>query len=166
MTGCQVTGKEKKQNASNLLKLAIELGDTELCQNVVKESVGIGNRNLDCGGVDCGGVTPVNHALVLGQLEIAECLILKGASVAEPGDTSCLRRWTPFHHAALQGHVQILRVLFGKAPQEILHCCQPLHPIHLAIANGHTKCVQLIIDHARKGRTAFSTFQNHLTEKL
>ena len=152
-----ITGKEKRQSASSLLKLAIELGDMELCQNVLKESVNIGSQNLDCGVLDCGGVTPVHHALRLGRFEIAEYLILKGASVAEAGDTSCLRRWTPFHDAAFQGRVQILRVLFGKAPRELLRCCQPIHPIHLAIANGHAECVELIFDHTCKGTTTSST---------
>ena len=124
----------------------------KLCQSLVKESVSIGSRVLDY-----GGLTPVFYALKLGQLEIAENLILEGASVANAGDASHFRGWTPFHDAALQGRVQILRALFGKAPRVIMRCCQPVHPIHLAIANGHTESVQLIIDHARKGTRTCTT---------
>lgn len=145
-------GQEKKQSASDQLKLAIELGDMELCQSVLKESVTIGSRVLDY-----GGLTPVFYALKLGQLEVAESLILKGASVAEAGDASYFRGWTPFHDAAGQGRVQILGALFGKAPRAIMRCCQPVHPIHLAIANGSAECVELIIDHARKGTRTSST---------
>ena len=152
LAGCKVTDEEEKQSASKLIKLAIELNDTELFQNVAKESVSIGSRMLDC-----EGLTPVLYALKLGQLEIAEILILEGASVAEAGDGSHFKGWTPFHDAALQGRIQILRALFGKAPRAIVRCCQPVHPIILAIANGHAECVQLIIDHARKGTTT-STF--------
>ena len=140
--------------------MAIELGDIELYQNIVKEDVNISSPDFDC-----EGLTPVLYALSLGQLKIAEDLILKGASVAGAGDASYYRGWTPFHYAAYKGRCQILRALLRKAPRAIMRCCQPVHPIHLAIANGHTECVQLIIDHARKGRTTSSTFQKHLTEK-
>lgn len=50
----------------------------------------------------------------------------------------------------MAGNVQILQALFEKAPREILRCCQPVHPIHLAITGGHLECVNLIIDQARK----------------
>ena len=153
MAGCQVTGKEKKQRASNLLKLAIELGDLEICQDLVKE--GVDTRS---GFSDFGGLTPVLHALGNGRYEVAECLISNGASTVEAeGDTSYYRGWTPFHSAALDGDIQTVRLLFEKAPRAILHCCQPVHPIHLAIANGHAECVELIIYHARKGTTTSST---------
>ena len=144
-------GKEERHTASNTFKLAIELGDMKLYQNIVKEGDNIRSR-----GFDCEGLTPVLYALKLGQLEIAESLILRGASVAEADDTSYFRGWSPFHDAAFQGRVQILRALFGKAPRAIMRCCQPVHPILLAIANGHAECVQLIIDHARKGTTTSS----------
>ena len=151
MAGHQVQGKEKKEVTSNLLRLAIDLGDLKFYQNLVKEDVNIGSRNLDC-----GGVTPVLYALRFKQLEIAEDLILRGASVAE-ADRSHSRGWTPFHSAARWGHDRILRVLFRKAPQELVRWCLPFHPIHLAIANGHTECVELIIDHARKSTSKPST---------
>lgn len=160
LAGCRVTDEEDRQSGSKLLRLAIELGDTTFCQSVVRESVSIGSRMLDC-----EGLTPVLYALKLGQLEIAEILILEGASVAEADDTSFFRGWTPFHDAALLGRVQILRALIEKAPRTLMRCCQPVHPIHLAIANGHIECVQLIIDHALKGRTTSSTLYIHLTEK-
>ena len=125
----------------------------ELCQSLVKESVSIGSRVLDY-----EGLTPVFYALWLGQLEVAENLILEGASVADAGDADHFRGWTPFHDAAYQGRIQILRALFGKAPRAIMRCCQPVHPIHLAIANGSAECVELVIDHARKGTRTSSTF--------
>ena len=124
----------------------------DLYQNTVKEGVNIRSPEFDC-----EGLTPVLYALKLKQLEIAENLILRGASVAEPGDGSHSIGWTPFHDAALHGHIQILRALFGKAPRAIVRCCRPVHPIHLAIANGHAECVELIIDHARKSTSASST---------
>lgn len=61
--------------------------------------------------------------------------------------------YTPFHYAGSVGNVEILRILFEKVPREILRCCQPVHPIHLAVIGGHLRCVNLIIDEARKGIT-------------
>lgn len=140
-------GKEKTRSASEALKMAIELGDMEFCQALVEEGV-----NTDSGFPDRAGDTPVLCALGLGQLGLAEYLIANGASVAgAAGDRSYCRGYTPFHYAASAGNLQILRLLFEKAPREMLRSCQSVHPIHLAIASGHAACVDLIIDHSRRG---------------
>ena len=126
----------------------------ELCQALVGEGVDTKSRVSDS-----GGLTHVLYALDWRQYEIAEYLIWKGASIMEAeGGPSYYKGWTPFHAAALEGQIHIFRLLFEKAPREILRCCQPVHPMHLAIASGHTDCVELIIEHARKGITASSTF--------
>ena len=67
--------------------------------------------------------------------------------------------YTPFHYAASAGNVEILQILFKKAPREILRCCRPVHPIHLAVTGGHGSCVDLIIDEARQGNEMFPSFQ-------
>ena len=138
---------ERNQSASESLRLAIELGDMKLCQALVEEGV-----NTDSGFPNFGGDTAVLYAFARGQFEIAENLISNGASIAGSGG------YTPFHYAASAGKAQILRMLFEKAPQGILRCCQPVHPIHLAVASGHAECVELIISHAREGMAAPSTF--------
>lgn len=148
-------GKEKTLSAPKLLKLAIELGDMKLCRALMEEGV-----NTDSGSPGFEGNTPVLCALAHRQFEIAEYLIANDASIAgAEGDASHYRGYTPFHYAASAGNAQILRILFEKAPQDILRCCKPVHPIHVAIASGHADCVELIIDHARKGMTKYSTFQ-------
>ena len=147
-------GKERTRSASKALQMAIELGDMEFCQALMKEGV-----NTDSGFPDYGGETPVICAFKFGQFGIAEYLIANGASVVgAAGDGSHGREYTPFHYAAIEGNVQILRILFEKAPREMLRCCQPVHPIHLAIANGHAGCVELIIDHARRGMPTPTAF--------
>lgn len=154
MAGRLAMGKEKTWSPSEPLKLAIQLGDIELCKALVKEGV-----NTDNGFPDFGGDTPVLCAFGHGKFEIAEYLISKGASIAgAAGDRVPFRGYTPFHYAASAGKVQILRILFEKYPQAILRCCQPVHPIHVAVANGHAECVELIIHHARKGMMTSSIF--------
>lgn len=140
-------GKEKRRVFSASLKLAIELGDVELCQALMEDGV-----STDIGFSELGGDTPVLYAFSLGNFEIAECLITNGASIAKcSSGTSMFKGYTAFHHAASAGNVQILRILFDKSPHGIMACCQSVHPIHLAISGGHAECVELIIDHARKG---------------
>lgn len=154
MTGHHTMIMERKQSASESLKLAIELGDVELCQALMEEGV-ITDRSFS----DFGGDTPVLYAFARGQFEIAENLISNGATIAgSEGDMSISRGYTPFHYAATAGKAQILRMLFEKAPQGILRCCQPVHPIHLAVASGHAECVELIINHVRGGMATPSTF--------
>lgn len=136
-------GEEETRSASKPLDLAIQLGDLELCQALVKEGV-----NIDTGCWDDEDKTPVLCALKCGQYDIADYLIANGASIA--GAAGRVRGYTPFHYAASAGNVQIMRMLFERAPQEIVRCCQPIHPIHLAIASGNADCVELIMNHARK----------------
>ena len=151
--------KERNESASEPLRLAIELGDVKLCQTLIEEGV-----NTDKGFSDLGSDTPVLYAFELEKIEVAELLISNGASIAgASGGKSIYRGYTPFHYAASAGDVQLLRILFERAPRGIFRCCQPIHPIHLAIASGQIECVELIIDHARQGMTRpCPTFLNAL----
>lgn len=76
--------------------------------------------------------------------------LMDGVNNSDSGFLDCesdTSKWySPFHHAASVGSVQILQLLFEKAPREILRCCRPVHPIHLAIVGGHVECVELILD--------------------
>ena len=74
--------------------------------------------------------------------------------------------YTPLHYAASVGNVQILQFLFEKAPREVLRCCRPVHPIHLAITGGHVECVRLIIDQARKSKDKSQPFSGGCLLKL
>ena len=121
----------------------------EICRGFIEDFV-----NTDSGFLDYQGDA---HLHSTGQGETADHLTSNDVLVARAaGDKTMFRGFTPFHHAAWMGKVQILRVLLEKAPREILRCCQPVHPIHLAIADGHVKCVELILDHAREGTTMSS----------
>ena len=104
------------------------------------------NGFLDC---ECNTYVPP-----IEQAETAEHM------TSTTGKKDVIEGYTLFHYAASVGNVHILRILFEKAPREILRCCQPVHPIHLAIIGGHKKCVNLIIDEARKGTTISQSFQS------
>ena len=126
--------------------MAIEQDDVDLCHTLMGEG-----SYADAGVLECG-CTSVLYFLQRNSLRIAEFLISKGASIA---GAACLGteppHFTPLHYAAERGHVKILEAMLEKAPLELLQCCEPAHPIGLAVASGHAKCVELIMNHARKG---------------
>lgn len=55
----------------------------------------------------------------------------------------------------MAGNAEILRLLLDKDPHELLRCRQPVHSLHIAVARGHTECVEIIIAQARKGTMTF-----------
>lgn len=85
--------------------------------------------------------------------------------VTYAGKGDKVKGYTLFHYAASIGNVEILKILFKKASREILRCCKPVHPIHLAITGGHESCVNLIIDEARRGNITFPSFLKVVTEQ-
>ena len=76
--------KESKQSGLEPLKLAIELGDLELCRALFEEGF-----NTESSFSNLGGDTPVLYAFAYDEFEIAEYLISNGASIAgAAGDES------------------------------------------------------------------------------
>ena len=142
---CHDVGKKKSQVPFEQLRLAIELEDIELCRGLMEEAA-----NNDNGFLDYQWDTRLPYSK---QGIIAEHT---RGTYASKGDI--VKGYTPLHYVASTGNVEILQILFKKAPREILRCCQPVHPIHLAIAGGHGSCVDLIIDEARRGNTMSPTF--------
>lgn len=120
------------------MKVAIDLGDLELCKRLVESGA-----DLICGFVWCMGCTHLLYSLHVGQVAIAEYLVSQGASIA--GSTCEIwptRGFTPFHYAAALGSTELLRLLLEKAPSEIYVSRDPVHPIHLAVLNDAAECVK------------------------
>lgn len=138
-------------DTSEALKIAIDLGDLQLCTRLVE-----GGTNLDTGLESCMGCTPLLYALWFRQDAIAEYLISRDASIAGSAcELWSTRGFTVFHYAAIW-NPELLRLLFEKAPSEIYVIHDPIHPIHLAVFRGDTDCVKLILDHASQGRNMSS----------
>ena len=142
---CHDVGKRKSRVPLEQLRLAIELEDIELCRVLMEEATDIGNGFLD---YQCDTRLPYSEQGIVAE-HAQRTYASKGYMV---------KGYTLFHHAASVGNVGILQILFKKAPREILRCCQPVHPIHLAIAGGHGSCVDLIIDEARQGNAMLPLF--------
>lgn len=137
---CHDVGKKKSQVPYEQLRLAIKLKDVELCRGLMKEAANNEQGILD---YQCEAGVPFSEKSI--------SLKHKRRTYACQGDMD--RGYTLFHDAAYAGNVEILQILFEKAPREILRCCRPVHPIHLAITGGHASCVDLIIDEARRGNS-------------
>ena len=138
-------GKQKALAPIERLFLAIGLKDVELCRGLMKEAINNDNGFLD---YQCETDVPFSDKGIITE-HTRRTYTREGITV---------KGYTLFHYAASAGNVEILQILFKKAPREILRCCQPVHPIHLAIAGGHGSCVDLIIDEARQGNTMSPLF--------
>ena len=137
----------KSRHASKALKVAIDAGDMELCRRLVKDGV-----DLESSFTFCLGCTPLLYSLIADQPEIAEFLASHGASITRQ---TCLkwgsRGYTPLHYAARRGYLLLLRCLLNRGALELIDMRSPVHPIHLAAANRHTKCVEMILDQSYHG---------------
>lgn len=136
--------------------MAIEAGNLHRCQRLVQ-----GGADINLGYASCAGCSPLLYALHGGRFEIAHYLVVQGASVT--GVTCNLwstQGYTAFHYAASCGQVMLLKVLLEKASKVISQFETDVHPIHVAIANGHLDCFEAIMDYSRKGYFPFlvSTF--------
>ena len=127
--------------------MAIDVGDMELCKRLVEDGA-----DLESGFSFCLGCTPLLYSLAMNKPEIAEFLVRHGASIT--GQT-CLnwssRGYTPLHYAACDGNLGLLECLLNRGALELIDVGSPVHPIHLATANGHTKCVEMIQDRSYHG---------------
>ena len=95
------------------------------------------------------------YADIREEFEIAKLLVSKGASIT--GSTCNLtwtRGWTSFHYAAGIGNAELLYLLYERAPDGIRRKDQPVHPLHLAVANGRAECVEMIVADLRKSTTS------------
>ena len=141
----RAASKKKSPLLFEPIRLAIELGDVKLCRALLEEAYNNENGFFD---YQCDTQLASSARNIFGE----------HMQVAFAGEGDKIKGYKLFHYAASIGNVEVLQILFEKASSEILRCCQPAHPIHLAVAGGHGSCVDLIIDEARLGNTIFPSF--------
>ena len=141
--------------ASEPLRVAIELGDLNMCKRIVQQGV-----DLDAGYRNCNGCTPLLYSLYERQSAIAEYLALEGAA---PTGKTCyefnLSGFSVFHVAAEFNYSELLRILLERHLNQYLHLTDPIHPFHLAIYFQATECVSLMISHIGEGRSSSNAHQ-------
>ena len=127
--------------------MAIDVGDIELCKRLVENGA-----DLESGFAFCLGCTPLLYSLLSLQPKIAEYLARHGASIT--GQTCqkwASRGYTPLHYAASHAYLSLLNCLLDRGALKLIDMQSPVHPIHLAAANGHAKCVEIILDQSYHG---------------
>ena len=137
----------KSPRASEALKVAIDVGDMDLCKRLIE-----GGTDLESGLAFCLGCTPLLYSLATDQREIAEFLVRHGASITgQACQNWSSRGYTPLHYAARDGNLGLLECLLNRGALGLIDERSPVHPIHLAAAHGHTKCVEMILDQSYHG---------------
>ena len=139
-------GLRVAHSTSEGLKIAIDLGDLELCKRLSESGTNLASRFGWC-----MGCTSLLYSLHKKQIAIAEYLVSQGVPTA---GRTC-KAWatagfTPFHYAAVWNSIELLRLLLGKSP-EIYVDHHSIHPIHLAVLKSNAECVKLILDHNSHG---------------
>ena len=132
-----MTGLTSPRLLGRALSRAIENGNLEFCQNLIRGDVDI---NLSMG--DCAKCTPVLHALAYKQWDIASLLLDKGGSAQ---GTSCITEgWSALHYCAAHGQIDLLYRIVRKEPH-ILSYDVPVPLLHVAAANDHLEILELLL---------------------
>ena len=156
--GCHYT----IQRASRALKIAIDFDNLDLCQRAIHDGADINH-----GYCFCREETPLLYSLHKMRPTVAEYLVLQGASTkghsCERWET---RGYSVFHHAASMDSSRVLKALLEKKAQEFMDLDNDIHPVHLAVANGHVECVKLMIDFAGKNRISLLVIQSKIDKSL
>ena len=119
------------------LSIAVREGHTTVARTLLEAM-----HDVDCHGSE--SKTPLFHACVLGNSEIATKLLLRGAdSRFSRNRLSCL------HMAAWGGHVEIVKALIAaRAPGSDLDEIHPgsgYTPLHAALKKGHLEVAKFLV---------------------
>ncbi len=133
-----------------MLRVAIETVDIELCKRLACEGMSLSTR-FD----ECDGCTPLLYLLSQSplrhdQIEMAEFLILQGASIEGAAGHRWSENWyTVWHFITHCGYTRLLQILLDKYPSSLFELKTIIHPLHLAVLKGNYQCVQLILHHCQ-----------------
>ena len=131
-----------------MLRVAIERVDIELCKRLACEGTSL-STCFD----GCDGCTPLLYHLLQSpfrkhQIEMAEFLILQGASIEGAAGHMWSENWyTVWHFVAEFGYAQLLQLLLDRYPSSLFELKTKIHPLHLAVLKGKYQCVKLILHH-------------------
>ena len=133
-----------------MLRVAIETVDIKLCTRLAFEGTSLSTR-FD----ECDGCTPLLYLLSQSplrndQIEMAEFLILQGASIEGAAGYRWFENWfTVWHFITYFGYARLLQILLDRYPSSLFELKTIIHPLHLAVLKGNYQCVQLILHHCQ-----------------
>lgn len=157
MSSLQVKNHAERIALSRALCDAILKDDAQLCKDIIEQGPEL---NLPV-SERCNGCTPLILALEYGCIEIADLLIRKGATISGEACEDMGDHWgyTAFHFAAMGDEFSgVLDLLLDRSSD--LNCiCSPVHPVHIAIANGNDQALGKLLDRC------FQTSKSHLSRR-
>lgn len=140
---------QTRARTSESLRNAIDLGNLDICWRIIQEGV-----NLDAGHPDCDGCTVLLYCLYRQQPQIAEHIALRGASpVGKVCEYYNPHGYSAFHLAASLNYSGLLKILLELQSTQYWNLKHPEHPLHLAVQSQAAECVELMISHAKNGKT-------------
>jgi len=91
-------------------------------------------------GGKSGAADSIHVAAAVGNIEAVKQHLAAGTDVQDEGD------WTPLHHAAYNGHKEIVELLIANDADVNAKEIARQTPLHVAAYNGHKEIVELLID--------------------
>ncbi|MBN2245369.1 MAG: ankyrin repeat domain-containing protein, partial [Candidatus Aminicenantes bacterium] len=112
-------------------------GDLEKVIEILKKDPNALNQ------LDQNGRTPLHHASIIGNNQLAEYLIKQGADL----DSQDENKNTPLHNAAVRGNLELVKMLLEKGSKSINQGATWNNtPLHLACERGHSEVVLFLLD--------------------
>lgn len=142
----------QQQQAMSRLFNAIQAENIGLLTHMItKDRVPIDGKLMSEDST-CSFWTPLIYAARKGKALAVKRLLKLGANVnfGQP------HGWSPIHHAAWNGHQNVLDVLLMCKGLNLNKLAQGWTVLHVATARGHLNCVQLLLLHPKKQVDAFA----------
>lgn len=116
------------------LHMAVSNGNLQMVEWLMSASA-----NVNC---DSPGKTPLILAASAGNLAIAKRLLEAGAII---NISQKIQKWTALHEAAMQGHIEMCKLLLLNAAYINANCQLGRTPLHIAAASDHADLFMFLI---------------------
>ncbi|XP_020589238.1 ankyrin-3-like [Phalaenopsis equestris] len=121
----------------SLLHLAIARSRADMVQLILEFGADVEARSS-------AGRSPLESAAAIGE---ALMLLARGASTRRSSGSS----WSPLHHAAAGGHLEVLRILLLKGAQPDVAAPDGRTPLHIAAEERRRDCVTALLAAGARG---------------
>lgn len=126
------------------LHYAMLSGDVATVEYLIKMKCNVHARDIN-------GTMPIHIAAMTGHAHILTCLIEKGHADI---NAFCHKKYTPLHYAALNNHLEAVKLLIKKKCKVHAQDGLGIMPIHFAALKGHIDILKALIEDGRTNKNA------------